>query len=147
VKYLVLAARLLIGGLFIYASIYKILDPPSFAASIRNYMILPAGWSNVAAMTLPWIELVAGALLVLGVQTRPSGFLTTCMLAVFFGAIVYAYSIGLDIDCGCFSSAASSLGRVGPYDIVRDAALFGISLFIVVKDTGDFSLAGMVGRQ
>jgi len=147
VKYLVLAARLLIGGLFIYASIYKILDPASFASSIRNYMILPEAWSNVAAMTLPWIEFVAGVFLVLGVQTRPSAFLTTGMLAVFFSAVLYAFSIGLDIDCGCFSSAASSRGRVGPFDIVRDGALFLVSLLILARDTGDFNLAKLVGRQ
>jgi len=147
VKYLILAARLLIGGLFIYASIYKILDPASFAVSIRNYTILPEAWSNVAAMTLPWIEFIAGVLLVAGVQTRPSAFLTTCLLAIFFGAVVYAFSIGLDIDCGCFSSAVSSKGKVGLYDIVRDAALFLVSLLIVVKDSGDLSLARVVCRQ
>ena len=62
-KYLTLAARLFIGGLFIYASIYKIGDPANFAVSIRNYMIVPPSWSNILALTLPWIEIGAGGLL------------------------------------------------------------------------------------
>jgi uncharacterized membrane protein YphA (DoxX/SURF4 family) len=141
-KYLTLAARLLIGSLFVYASIHKIIDPADFAMSIRNYMIVPPLWSNILALTLPWIELGAGCFLILGVQTRPSALLTTGLLGIFLGAVIYAYSIGLDIDCGCFSSAASSTGRVSIYHLVRDSSLFQISLFILVKDKGDFSIAG-----
>jgi uncharacterized membrane protein YphA (DoxX/SURF4 family) len=140
VRFLVLAARLLIGGLFIYASVYKIQDPSAFAVSIRNYGILPVAWSNVSALTLPWIELLAGGFLVLGVQTRPAALLTTGMLAVFLAAIYYAFAIGLDIDCGCFSSAASSPGRVGWYHVFRDTALFGVSLFILLADRGQLGL-------
>jgi putative oxidoreductase len=140
VKYLALAARLLIGGLFIYASAYKIWAPAEFAASIRNYMILPVSWSNLAAVTLPWIELGAGALLILGVFTRPAALLTTSMLVVFLAAIIYAYSVGLDIDCGCFSSAASSQGRITLFDIFRDSILVMISLFTVLADRGDLSV-------
>ncbi len=141
-KYITLAARLLIGSLFVYASIHKVLDPADFAMSIRNYMIVPPAWSNLLALTLPWVEIGAGGFLILGVQTRPSALLTTGLLGVFLGAVVYAYAIGLDIDCGCFSSAASSTGRVGIYHLVRDSSLFFISLFIVVTDRGAFSISG-----
>ena len=141
-KYLSLAARLFIGGLFLYASIYKINDPATFAVSIRNYMIVPPSWSNILALTLPWIEIGAGVLLILGIQTRPSALLTTGMLGVFLGALIYAYSIGLDIDCGCFSSAASSSGRIEIYHVVRDAVIFLISLSVLLTDRGDFSVSG-----
>lgn len=143
-KYVVFAARLLIGGMFVYASIYKVFDPANFAVSIRNYMIIPASWSNVVALTLPWIEIVAGAFLILGVQVRPSALLTTGMLGVFLGAIIYAFSIGLDIDCGCFSSAATSGGRIRVFHIARDAGLFLISLLILVSDRGNFSVARLL---
>jgi putative oxidoreductase len=141
-KYITLAARLLIGSLFVYASIHKIIDPLDFSASIRNYTIVPPSWSNILALTLPWIEIGAGGFLIFGIQTRPSALLTTGMLGVFLIAVTYAYSIGLDIDCGCFSSAASSTGRVGLYHLVRDSSLFLISLFILIADKGDFSISG-----
>ena len=140
-KYLILAARLLIGGMFVYASIYKVFDPADFSVSIRNYLIIPASWSNIVALTLPWIEIVAGVFLILGIQVRPSALLTTGMLGVFLGAIIYAYSIGLDIDCGCFGSAATSGGRIGVIHIARDVALFLVSLFILVSDHGNLSVA------
>jgi len=146
VRYAVLAARLLIGGLFVYASLYKILDPVAFALSIRNYGLLPEAWSNVAALALPWIEILAGGFLILGVQTKPSALLTTGMLAVFVVAVCYAYATGLDIDCGCFSSPSSSPGRVGLYHIFRDSALFLVSLFILIADRGHLSLADLLMR-
>lgn len=142
-KYLVLAARWLIGGLFIYASIHKLLDPAQFAVSVRNYMIIAPAWSNLVALTLPWIEVVAGLFLIVGIQTRPSALITTGMLAFFLGAMIYAYSIGLDIDCGCFSSGASSGGRIGLYHLGRDTLLLLTSLSILLLDQGAFSVAGV----
>lgn len=136
-KSYVIVARVIIGGLFILASMHKIVDPADFAMSIRNYLIVPAAWSNFLALVVPWIELGAGTLLILGIETKPCALLTTGMLGIFLGALVYAYSIGLDIDCGCFTTAASSAGRVGPYHLVRDSLLFLISLSILVGDRGE----------
>src|SRR5208283_4460492 len=130
--------------MFVYASIYKVFDPADFAVSIRNYLIIPASWSNIVALTLPWIEIVAGVFVILGVQVRPAALLTTGMLGVFLGAIIYAYSIGLDIDCGCFGSAATSGGRIGVVHIARDTALFLISLFILVADRGNLSVFSII---
>lgn len=140
IKHLVLLARLVIGGLFIYASIYKVLNPADFAISVRNYTILPVEWTNFVAITLPWVELGSGLFLVMGVFTRPSSLLTTGMMAVFLAALVYAYYTGLDIDCGCFSSSSQSSGKIGPLHLIRDTALFLTSAFVLFFDTGDYSV-------
>lgn len=141
IRHLMLLARILIGGLFIYASAHKILNPADFAISIRNYMILPLGWTNIVAITLPWIELGAGILLLVGVLTRPSALLITSMLLVFLLAMVNAYWMGLDIECGCFSAPGQSSGKIGPLYFLRDVSLFLTSAFILFFDKGDFSLA------
>lgn len=146
-RYVVLLGRLIIGGLFVYASIYKIADPASFAVSIRNYLILPPEWSNLCALMLPWVEIVAGTFLILGILTRPSALLTTGMLGVFLGAVIHAYSIGLNIDCGCFSASGSSEGRIGFYHIARDTSLFLISLVVLLFDRGHFSLWDVVSGK
>jgi uncharacterized membrane protein YphA (DoxX/SURF4 family) len=146
-KYLTLAARLVIGALFVYASIHKLMNPAEFAVSIRNYLIVPPEWSNFIALTLPWVEIAAGVFLVLGVQTKPSALLTTGMLGIFLAALVYAFSIGLDIDCGCFSSGSASPGKIGLYHLIRDSALFLTSLFVLLTDKGDFSLPRLTGAQ
>lgn len=146
-RYVTLAARLIIGGLFVYASFYKLFHPLDFAVSIRNYGILPPAWSNIVALSLPWVEITAGVFLIIGIHTQPAALLTTGMLGIFLAAIIYAFSIGLDIDCGCFSSAASSPGRVGPYHIVRDSVLFASSLVILVADRGDFTISSLFSRM
>lgn len=143
-KYWTLAARLLIGGLFVYASVHKLFDPADFAAAIRNYQLLPAALSNLAAMSLPWVEITAGVFLMLGILTRPSALITTVMMSVFLAAIIFAFATGLDIDCGCFTSAASSSGRIGVYHIVRDSFLLLICLSILLLDKGYFSVAGLL---
>lgn len=143
-KYFNLFARLLIGGIFIYASAHKIFYPLDFAVAIRNYGILPSSWSNLVALTLPWVELGVGAFLILGIETRPSALITTGLLGVFFGALIYVFHIGLDIDCGCFSSSASSAGRVGVYHLVRDGSLLLISFFILLMDRGQFSVYNLI---
>lgn len=140
-KYITFAFRIAIGGLFIYASMHKIADPGAFAISIRNYLILPPAWSNFVALTLPWVELGAGIFLVTGIQTRASALLTTAMLAVFFIVIIRAYSMGLDIDCGCFTPSETSSGSVVIYHIARDGALFLMSLLVLVGDRGEFSVS------
>ncbi len=139
-KYAVLAARLLIGGLFVYAGMYKVLDPGSFAPAIRNYMILPPAVTNAVAVTLPWIELAAGLMLILGLYTRPAALVTTGLLGVFLAAIGYAYVTGLDIDCGCFSSPQGSSGHIDFLTLARESSLFLISLFVLGADRGFFSL-------
>jgi putative oxidoreductase len=143
VRFFILIARLFIGAMFIYASVHKILDPMDFAVSIRNYLIIPPAWSNMVALTLPWVELGAGTFLILGIQARPSALLTTGMLAVFLAAIIRAYAIGLDIDCGCFSSGTASVGHVGVYHIVRDSAFVCVSALILLFDRGELSIASI----
>ncbi len=142
-KHLVLISRVLIGVIFVYASLYKIWEPAEFAVSIRNYMILPVSWSNVIAIILPWIELGTGLLLILGIFTRPAALITTGMLGIFLVAMIYAYSIGLDIDCGCFSSAASSQGKITLFNIIRDSILVIISLIPALADRGELSSSSL----
>ncbi len=140
-KWITLLARLLIGSLFVYASIYKIFDPSSFAASIRNYGLIPPIYSNLIALTLPWLELGSGVFLILGIQTRAASLLTSSMMLIFLGAIIYAYALGLDIDCGCFSSSAESSGRIAPFHIFRDGFLALVSIWTLIFDRGELSIA------
>lgn len=66
------------------------------------------------------------------------------MMAVFLAAIIYAFSTGLDIDCGCFGTSSSSSGRIETYHIVRDSALLLVSLSVLIFDQGYFSLTRLL---
>ena len=63
-RVIILAARLILGGVFVFASIDKILHPAAFAEAVYNYQILPDNLINLTAIVLPWLELVLGSLLI-----------------------------------------------------------------------------------
>ena len=101
-KYFLLALRLLLGVVFIYASIDKIAKPEGFAQAIYNYRMMPHVAINLMAIVMPWLELICGILIVIGIFVRGSALLIGFMLLVFVIAISFALVRGLDISCGCF---------------------------------------------
>lgn len=105
--WLTVRLQIALGAIFIAAALPKISDPPSFAHMIYNYRILPAGLINITALVMPWVELVAGVALVLGVWTRPARWIVGAMLVVFMIAITINLVRGNAIDCGCFDVASA----------------------------------------
>lgn len=107
-EWIIFLIRLIVGGIFIYASIDKILNPDQFAKVIHNYRLLPPDYINLMAIVMPWIEFTAGVCLAIGFKYRGASFILGVMLAVFTVALFSAYSRGLNINCGCFSTSSSS---------------------------------------
>ena len=105
--YLTMMFRIILGVIFIIASYYKITDPLSFAKSIWYYHMVPGSLINLMALVLPWVELLAGIGLIVGVGYRGSLLLITLLTAVFIAALISAVARGLSIDCGCFKAAGS----------------------------------------
>ena len=97
--------QLALGALFVIAAVPKIIDPPSFAHMIYNYRLVPAQLINLMALTMPWVELMAGLALIVGVWKRAALMLIGAMLAVFIIAIGINLGRGNAIDCGCFNVA------------------------------------------
>lgn len=72
------AARLFMGGVFLYASFDKILHPAAFAEAVYNYQILPDAAVNLAALTLPWLlEAVEGRKTILDDRRRLAELMET----------------------------------------------------------------------
>ncbi len=104
-KYLQFILRLVIGGMFIFVAINKLINPEEFAKAIKNYDMLPLSLINIIAITLPYIELFSGLFLIIGIYKRGSSAIIGISLIFFIIALSSAYARGLDIDCGCgFSS-------------------------------------------
>jgi len=124
-----LVLRLCVGGVLCWAGGSKLTAVASFAESIANYRILPAQANQLLAAVIPWWEVVAGLLLVFGVWVRPAAMLAVAMFSLFGLAVSSALARGLDIDCGCFGTAAG--GRVGVLTLFVDliCATAGALLF------------------
>jgi putative oxidoreductase len=131
---LALAARLYLGGVFIFASWHKIADPAAFAVDIATYQILPLGLVNPMAIALPWLELVAGLMLVIGFRTRAAALLIAAMMAMFTAAIAIAVGKGLDMSCGCFASQGAAEDPISWLTIVRDSGWLLLALYVLFLD-------------
>ena len=128
-RYIFLALRLLIGGIFFYAGLEKILDPFKFSVAIYNYLIFPDFLIGGMAATIPWIEAMAGLCLLSGFNTKGAAALTSFLLLIFIALIIISAIRGLDIDCGCFGSLER---KVGIQAIFEDTLLLVISMSVLL---------------
>ncbi len=103
--WLVVRVRFLLGLVFLVAAWPKLLDPPGFAKAVAHYDLLPAVLVPAVALTLPWLEALAGLALVLGVWIRPAALWAGLMLLAFTGALGFNLARGHAVDCGCFEVA------------------------------------------
>ena len=129
-KYLLILFRIIVGFVFIYAGILKISDPAGFSEAINNYDLLPLSFVNFFAITLPWIEVVAGLFLLFGISVKENSFIISVMLVVFIFAIVISLGRGLNIECGCFGTSSGS--KVGIIKLLENSLLLTFS-FLLIK--------------
>jgi len=109
-KGVLLAFRLVLGGLFVYAGAVKVLDPLDFAQNIRTYQLVGQSLSFIAAIVLPWLEILAGLALILGIWTRGAALVVAGLLVFFIVLTAVTMVRGLDVDCGCFGSLSRKSG-------------------------------------
>ena len=120
-RLLIVSCRILVGLVMLAAALGKIGDPATFASQIHHFRLIPVAGENLLAMTLPWIELLAGLGLTLSVRPRSAAWLSTAMMVVFTIAVGAALARKLDIECGCFGTADAT--RVGMKKLLEDLAL------------------------
>jgi len=131
--WLTVRVQLALGLIFVLAALPKIGDPPSFAHMIYNYRIVPGSLINISALVMPWLEILCGMALLLGIWTRAARNLIALLLVVFIVAIGINLVRGNAIDCGCFNVADAGKTyeqRITDMkvDIVRD---LGMLLMVV----------------
>jgi uncharacterized membrane protein YphA (DoxX/SURF4 family) len=138
---------IVLGAVFVYASLDKIAHPAEFARIVYHYRILGPSQSigpwlpNLLAVTLPWIEIVAGVLLIAGLWRREAAGVVGVLLLVFIGAVSWALLHGIDIEhCGCFT--VSGVGRrAGINLLLEDLAMLAGALVLCIGPEGSRSAA------
>ena len=133
--WLTIRVQIALGAIFIIAALPKIADPPSFAHMIYNYRLVPASLINLSALVMPWVELLAGLALILGVWKTAARNIVGILLAIFIIAISINLSRDNAIDCGCFNVAdAGKTHQQRIYDMKVD----------VLRDLGMLLMAAQV---
>jgi uncharacterized membrane protein YphA (DoxX/SURF4 family) len=129
-KSVLLVFRLVVGGVFVWAGLLKILDPLEFAENIANYRVFSRDLSLLAAIVLPWLEVLCAVLVIFGIFRSASSLLLSGLLAAFLVLITVTIFRGLDVDCGCFGS----LGRHVDFSLLlADIVLLYLTLNIFVS--------------
>lgn len=131
-KWLVLAARLVLGGTFLYAGIAKIGDGRDFAIALGPFLNLPVGLLGPIAFALTVAEILSGILIIVP-RAYPLGAAGVLILALLYaGVISWGVANGIIVDCGCFGREETpSVGKMD-FAIVRDLVLAGVALMILI---------------
>jgi uncharacterized membrane protein YphA (DoxX/SURF4 family) len=126
---LLIAGRLILAGIFIYAAYAKLRDPwLQFAISIDSFKIVPENYLEIMARALPWCELALGIALLSGIFVQWFGLIAALLLGTFLGAAVRAYSMGLQPDCGCFGAGGGDM--LGPKWFAEHGAMVLLALAV-----------------
>jgi putative oxidoreductase len=140
--YVGLAARIIVGGYFVYAAVPKIVEPLAFATSIAAYGLVPSVLVNGMALTLPWLELLCAIGLMVGWRVRLNAISCSAMLAMFTAAVAYAVIAGLKIDCGCFGSSGGE--EVSWTKVGKNLVMLAGLLYLVWRPSTPLSFDGRV---
>lgn len=146
-SWLALAARLYLGWIFVYACLHKIAHPHVFGLDIATYDILPLSVINLVAITLPWVELFAGVMLITGFRVRGAALAVAGMMVGFTVAIIIALAKGLDMSCGCFASQTTEEDPISYLTVLRDLGWLFLAVYISVFDRKVLGLDWLLQRR
>ena len=118
------------AGIFIYASIDKIVHPAAFARDVYNYQILPDALINMTALALPWLELFLGLCLLAGIWLPGAVLVVNALLVVFLAALLFNLARGLDVNCGCFSTGSDGPAMSTGWYLMRDVGFLALGAFL-----------------
>lgn len=99
-----LVARVIVGAVLVYAGATKAAGPAEeFAVVIGSYDVLPRDMVLTAATFLPWVEIVVGWSLILGLRLRAAAAAAASLFAAFLFALLTVKAKGIELpNCGCF---------------------------------------------
>jgi uncharacterized membrane protein YphA (DoxX/SURF4 family) len=116
--------RYTLALLFVFAGMAKLRDPNAFSDNLANYSIVPSRWLFPLAVTVPWLEILAGMSLFHSYWRRAGYWLLLILTVAFVGFTSTAYFKGMNIECGCFGPGNST---VNGWAVLRSLALAGAS--------------------
>jgi uncharacterized membrane protein YphA (DoxX/SURF4 family) len=135
---IVFILRVMLGIVFVVAAYGKLLHPDVLVSTVINFNILPMGLAKIFAYTLPWIEMIAGIMLIAGFGIRGASFAIGLLLVSFIIAIGINMHRGISMECGCFDIFGMN-EKVGSEILFRDILFLIVAVSLVL--TKDFMLS------
>ena len=142
-----LAARLYLGAIFVAACLHKIANPGSFAVDIATYQFLPPWSVNAFAIVLPWVEALAGAMLIAGYRVRAAALLIVGMMVSFMIALTWALSNDIAMSCGCFASTAAEYDDPISWEtLLRDGIWLALGVYVLLFDVSPLGVERLIKK-
>lgn len=110
--------RVFLGLILGWAGIVKIRNPEAFIKIVEAYDLLPEGLVVLWGIFLPWIELMTGLFLFLGLWHKSAVLSSFGLFFIFVVAVGINIFRGSDIACGCFGFNDTNLSVVLLQDLV-----------------------------
>lgn len=145
-RVVILIARLILGGIFVYAGVSKMFLPnthlwpmfvlkfsistnlATFGQQVESYKLLSPAGVEFVAHTLPFTEITLGLLLLIGWGLRIWASLVTVIMLGFLTVVTRAYLLHMNINCGCFATPEP----LTIMTVVRDSFFVALAVFMTV---------------
>ena len=138
--------RLALGALFIFSGVVKLNDPQAFAFAIKGFKLVESHELIVqATFSIPWTEVLVGALLVLGLWTKAAASALLAMLAIFTGAVISVIARDIDTTCGCFGKFLGA--EIDGKTVLRNSVLIAMAILVLCSCGGYLTLDRVLKRS
>ena len=132
-KLVLLIFQYLLGTFFLVSGIAKVNAPFIFLEDVIAYRLLGEKMAVATAALLPWIEVVFGACLLIGVALDGALLGIVLLSHVFIAAQLWALYNGYDIDCGCGGGWGGSVGFKSISKTVTIGVVSVTSYYLLVR--------------
>jgi uncharacterized membrane protein YphA (DoxX/SURF4 family) len=140
IGWLVLPIRVALGAVFVLAGVLKLEDPQDFAFAIKGFKILPDHAVYIAAFVVPAIEVLAGALLIIGLWARAAALTLVLMLLAFTAGQVSIIARNMSVECTCFGDLEwPCSGAIGTCHLIRNGVLTAMGIIAATLGPGPLS--------
>lgn len=142
-----LSSRLVLGGVFVGFGVTKLTDIDQTIRSVRAYQLLPEVVVPAVGTALPLLEILVGALLLLGLLVRPTS-VVACLLSLTFAiGITAAWVRGLSIECGCFGNSGYTPDPVPGYlrELAINTVMLAGGVWLVIHSSRRLALDSFLG--
>lgn len=126
-----LFARVVLGLVFIYAGIVKLGNLPRFAGDIAAFELISGSAVTLLTLSLPWFEILVGAMLVTGIGIGPAALGVVGLMLVFLLALAQASLRGLEVECGCFGETPQGAGT---FTALRDFLILAVAAAVYANN-------------
>ncbi len=137
---LILALRVILGVVFVYAGYRKFAGLRTFAEAVRSFELTPASWTAALAWLVPLCECLGGsALLVLsGTVISAAAALLGGLLLVFSMALTTVWWRRQIVVCNCFGGADGEKSPPTAYlpSMVRNMLLLASAALVALEPSG-----------